>query len=372
MTSTFLHRLTPVHSLVLVGLTWFSAITTATPAHAQPGDGSTAPPATLGSAKEAGLAFDKARELMDLGQFDKACLLFKKSQELDASPGTLLNIANCSERERDLLEALKLFELARSSAAQHPRIADRPRWIEAADTRIARLRKRIPTLTLVASATEGSQVQLNDQVVQPSAEAIALNPGLQVLTVSADGYLSNRQELNVEEGKHLVVSLPQLVATPAMTPLPTPSEPAAPIGTPTPEPSLSLSPPPTGLTPLTADTQSSYGAAPMWLMASGAAVLGVGVGTGLLALSYKNEVQELCDANRVCPDSFEDPKSKGETMALTTDILYGVGGVLAGVGLALYFLEPSDSTEQSAEAFSGSLTTTCGVTTCGFIATGSF
>ena len=80
----------------------------------------------------------------------------------------------------------------------------------------------------------------------------------------------------------------------------------------------------------------------------GAMMLG-SIATGLMASSAQSELEDMCPTRMSCGGDLEDTKSKGETMALVTDILL-FGGVAVAAGGAAWLLLGSDSSESSPSA----------------------
>src|ERR1700679_1918479 len=79
-------------------------------------------PALNPVAREADQLFREGREALEKGDLPRAADRFEHSQELDPSPGTLLNLAQVYEHLGKLVKALDLFEHARK---QLPETDDR-------------------------------------------------------------------------------------------------------------------------------------------------------------------------------------------------------------------------------------------------------
>ncbi len=93
--------------------------------------------------------FDRARVLMDQGQFAEACPLLVESQRLDPAGGTLTNIAVCWEGAGRLATANEAFHAALGQAIKDAR-ADRK---AIAEERIAALAPRLSLLTVEVPPT---------------------------------------------------------------------------------------------------------------------------------------------------------------------------------------------------------------------------
>src|SRR5437868_13705153 len=97
---------------------------------------------------EAALAevlYQKGRELMAQGKAAEACPKFAESYRLDATTGTLLNLASCHETEGKLATAW--LEFSRSVAlARRDRRSDRVRF---AQDRLAAIEPKLSYLTVM-------------------------------------------------------------------------------------------------------------------------------------------------------------------------------------------------------------------------------
>jgi hypothetical protein len=87
---------------------------------------------------------------------------------------------------------------------------------------------------------------------------------------------------------------------------------------------------------------------PWIVMGSGAALIVGGAITGILALKTKSDLDSACPDGGCPPGSgFESDVSRGNTLALMTDVLMITGAVALGAGVALMFLMKGGKKEQA-------------------------
>jgi hypothetical protein len=70
----------------------------------------------------------------------------------------------------------------------------------------------------------------------------------------------------------------------------------------------------------------------------GLGALAAAIGTGSAALSIKSDVDSVCK-NKACPPSEKSKVDQGKALALSTDVLIGVGAAAVVVGVILYVVE---------------------------------
>ncbi len=114
--------------------------------------------------------FQSAREAMARGDFRAACPRFAESQRLDPAPGTLLNIAQCEEREG---------KLTASYAHVNEALEAFPRddfWIPYyAREQLAALKRRVPTVTVtLATGTSRARVFRDDLELREGSFGVPL------------------------------------------------------------------------------------------------------------------------------------------------------------------------------------------------------
>lgn len=81
------------------------------------------------------------------------------------------------------------------------------------------------------------------------------------------------------------------------------------------------------------------GAVPWVVLGVGGALVVASVITGALALDARASLGNLCAADRSCPPGYESMQSSGQTLAITTDVLWITGGLAVGTGVVLAVLD---------------------------------
>jgi hypothetical protein len=184
-------------------------------AHAQPAPSpstASAPPETVAEAER---WFEQGVARLDAGDFASACPLLERSQALDPSSGTLLNLGECYERLGRTASAWRAFGEAGRLAAAAGR-ADR---VEVAELRRQRLSAQLRKLVVVppAEAVAGLSLYLDELELPPSdfRTPIPVDPGVHVVRARAPGHSDAvLQAVAPEPGTSKEVLVPALVFVP--------------------------------------------------------------------------------------------------------------------------------------------------------------
>jgi hypothetical protein len=188
------------------------AITIATPASAEPTPTERALAQTL---------FDEGRKLMTEKHYAEACAKFAKSQELDPSAGTFINLALCHESEGKLATAWAEFNEALSQALRDGR-SDRE---QAAREHIEKLKPKLNQLTIAvsdAAKVKGFQVTLDGAPLREALWGVAtpIDPGKHMVVATAPNKQTYSTSVSFEEpGVARTVELPPLQSQAAPAPV---------------------------------------------------------------------------------------------------------------------------------------------------------
>lgn len=274
--------------------------------------------------------FRQGRDDAKRGDFAEACPKFEESYRLDPSPGTLLNLADCSEKLGRIATAWAHYEkLIQQVTESDSRAA-------LARSRSQALEPKIPKLALrVVAAAPPSTLVMRDGVVVGTGShgvPIPVDPGRHVVKVTARGRDERVYNLDLVEGQLLELAV----------------EPGPVTGT-APAPTTSAPPPVRSSRPPSEEHDGSAQTA-LGLIIGGVGVtsLVVGAVTGLMVFKKKSEFDLHCDDRKACDQQGLDAASSGKTLATVSTIttIIGVAGV--GAGVALVLTAPSASQPQTA------------------------
>lgn len=124
--------------------------------------------------------FQQGRRLLQAGRLEEACASFERSQLLDATISTLINLAGCREKSGKIATAWRLF----SEAARQTESSDNAQMRQLhsiASSRAARLAPRVSTITILVPAyAEDIEIVCDEEIVEKErwSKPIALDGGL--------------------------------------------------------------------------------------------------------------------------------------------------------------------------------------------------
>lgn len=274
--------------------------------------------------------FQEGRTLIEKGKIAEACEKFAASERLESKIGTLLNLADCHEREGKTATAWAEFNQVYARAFR----ANQTDRQELADERIRAL---LPRLSRVALKPErvypGMTARLDDIVLDAASfgTAIPLDPGEHPLEVTAPGRRPYFTKLRVEPKPGTVeVTVHPLESDPASTTREPPAQPQLPRA------SVVMPAPLAPFLPAEDTRKKTAG----WLTLGGSALaIGAGAFFGVRAIGFKNDSLRECDLSG-CSQSGLDLHSDARVSANASTIAFGVGLVAAAVGV--YLLLTSD------------------------------
>lgn len=282
--------------------------------------------------------FAEGKKLVSEGRLDLACPKFLASYKLDARIGTLLNLADCYERNGQLASAWARFLEVKpraEQAKQQERADYAAQHAAALDARVARL------TILVPSPVDGLEIKRDGVLVDPSAYgmAVPVDKGTHVVTASAPHKRSwSANAIVAMDGERPTLTVTLVDEQTAVVPVPvaTPARPVPPVAQP------ASSPP--------ADTSSgSNGRKILGLVLAGVGVVGVGVGAGfgISALGKNSDASPYCGQNGAGKNDCSGPgvgyRADAVSSGNLSTIFFAAGAALVTAGLVVWLTAPSRS-----------------------------
>jgi len=306
----------PSRALVrhVAALTLAATMASSLPARAEPSEGGAAAAESL---------FQEARKLMEQKKYGEACPKLVASHKLAPAVGTLLNLADCYERDGKLASAWARFHEA-IALAQRAGRSDRERT---ARERAEKLEPRLIRLSIVAK-DPNVEVRLDGNPLDAAAlgTPVPVDPGKHTVDATAKGKKPFTTTIEVSERTRTpTIEVPPLETDPE-------SERKNGIATSAPD-----TEPPAEEPRSDGSTQRIIG-----LAAIGAGVVGVGVGAffGLRTSAKWSEAQEHCDASLACDRTGVELAATAKNAGTVSTIAFIAGGVLLAGGAAAFFMAP--------------------------------
>jgi hypothetical protein len=178
----------------------------------------------VGAAAQAEALFREGRALMDAGKLGEACAAFDASQRFEPAISTLLNLANCREKNNELATAWGLFlEAERSTRAG---VDESTKLLhQVALDRASRLEPRVSKLTISVSPEsklDGLDILRDKEYVDSATwnRALPINGGTYTITARAPGRnqwsttitLENADDAKTVLVPKLTLAVPEVVA----------------------------------------------------------------------------------------------------------------------------------------------------------------
>jgi hypothetical protein len=280
--------------------------------------------------------FDEAQQRVAAGDYEQACPKFKASYALDPGGGTLLNLADCLEKQGRTASAWSTFKDALVQAQRD----GRNERVEYAQSHIRTLESQLAYLTVEVPATS-TVAQLSLQVDgTPLASAawgtpLPVDPGAHVVRAEAPGFEPFEQTVTLAVGPAAreTIELPVLHAAAAE---PAAASPAAP--------------------PMAAAEVGHPGRPWGWVAGGvGVAALGVGSYFGVRAFSHWDERNAACKGG--CTSEAKAAGDDASQAATIATVGVSAGVVLLATATVLFLY--SNDADPTADAASGlSLTAT--------------
>jgi hypothetical protein len=285
--------------------------------------------------------FEAGRAAMERQDYATACQRFRESQQLDPAAGTLINLAECLDRQGLVASSWQAWKEARDTLRTgDERIGVVDKKLTAAAARLPKLELR-----LAEGAPDGTVVTRDGLALGPASLSLALpvDPGPHKIIVTAPGHAPHEYDVTIAEA-----------ATQTLTVEAGAAEQSAPVATKPPEAGPAASAPPANAPP-PAPVAEGGGSRRTWgwvsLSVGGAGLVVAGT-TGLLALGKKHTMDSECTKSGsalLCSDAGVDAAHSGKTFATVADVSAVVAVIGGGVG-AYLLLSSGDSGKTAVSA----------------------
>jgi hypothetical protein len=270
-------------------------------------------------------AYGRGKAAFAEGRFDEAAKEFREANRLKPSWRIYYNIAQAEAAGKRYGLALEAFEKYLSEGGDD---VEAERQSEVL-SEVARLRNLVGYIKV--SAPEGTTVAVDGELrgTAPIFRELPVAASVRhTVTATAEGAVVGEETVQVSGGRTVQVALTAktepAVTEPVASPETQPSPTAAPVETVSEGPSAD----PGG-------TKGSRLRIIGWATTGvGAAVLIGGVVTAGLAMSKEGDLKDNC-SNGTCPEEYLATQDQRDNLALATDILLPVGGVIAAAGITM-------------------------------------
>jgi hypothetical protein len=308
---------------------------------AHPAMAQDAAPAASDAAVRARALFDEGLAATKAERWGDARHAFAAALELKRAPILLYSLAVAERNSGELVAALQHFDEFLSQPVEP---ATKP-FQEPARTALTALNEQVPHVIIVVQPEGTADVSLRiDGAAAPplaSDKSLLLDPGNHVISAVAPGYIEAREELALNPGDEITVSL-------TLQRSPTAAQPAQPSAR---EPAVD---------------EGSGVLLPIGLVTAGfgVAALGAALGFKLASAGAEQDVKDA-DGQIEAAEHFDT----AESLQLGAQVMAGIGGVLTAAGLIMLFVDLSSGDELQPSA---ALRTGCTGAGCQFQIVGTF
>lgn len=261
--------------------------------------------------------FEEGRSLMDKGRFGEACPKLAESHRLDPGVGTLLNLAECYEKQGRTASAWATYLDAETLAT---RLNQAPRATFAAQ-RARQLGPTLPKLAIRVTETrsEGSAVTVTlrrdgEALAKPAwSTFVPVDPGEHRIEASAPGFTTFTRTVTARAGEPVEVVVPALA----------------------PDHSVAARP---------SSAQKTVG---LVIAGAGLVAAGVGLTFGAIAKSKNDDARSNYCTPVACRQQGVDLLREADSAALVSTVLVSVGAAVLVGGVVTFLTAPSTSKASS-------------------------
>lgn len=264
--------------------------------------------------------FDDAKKLFGANKFAEACPKFLASHKLDPQPGTVLNLADCYERNGQLASAWARYG---ETATLSSRAGQKEREAYARG-RASELAPKLAHVTIVVNGAAPGETLKQDGVDVPRemiGVAVPIDLGSHPLEASAPNAKPWRGVIEVKaDGASVRIEVPRLEPLAEDRPV-VPDKPETPSET--------------------SDRGRSMRIGGLAAAGVGVAALGVGTVLALTAKSaYDDAVRDCSGDPPMCDHDAATAADAARSRGTIASVFFVIGGVGLAGGAALFFLAP--------------------------------
>jgi hypothetical protein len=296
---------------------------------------------------------EEAADLYDAGDYEKARDLFRRAYSVYPAPTLALWEARALEKLGRLVEAEERYAVAQRYELQQDDPSLYYAAVAEARSEVDRLRKRIPTVTIVlrgvAPNDPAVEVRIDERRVNPALLGFPkpVDPGTRTITVLVRGQQRDSVVVTLKERDQKKVELTVVEQDAASAqPFEPVAEPAAPKPLAEVASVVDRGPVEQVEQERRPSTQRTLGTIGLGL---GAVGLATGAVTGLVAIGKYNTLKENCDGGD-CPPPYHDDLRTFRTLRTASTAGYVVGAVGLTAGIVLLLTAPGDSSDQASAA----------------------
>jgi hypothetical protein len=275
--------------------------------------------------------FDEGRTLMASGRLAEACAKFSASEQLAPSGGTLLNLADCYEKNSQFASAWAMFQEVQSRAHR----AGRADVEKMASDRVKEIDPKLSFLTIIVppeAVVDGLEVRRDGEVVPRGAwgTVLPVDGGTHRVDAKAPGKKEATMTASVApSGDRATITVSRLDDLPPA------------VSTPGSQREASVAAP---------ETASRTSGMPfqkkLALVLGGGGIVAIGVGGvfGAQAISKNKDAMPFCPASPRCNDPRGVQLTNDARSAATiSTVLFVAGGALVAAGATLFLTSPTSS-----------------------------
>jgi hypothetical protein len=286
-----------------------------------------AAPAARAQSVEAEVLFRDGKKLLKDGKIAEACEKLEASDHLESTVGTLLNLADCREKNHQLATAWVDFRKAAAAA----KLAHDDKREAEAHRREKLLEPRLASLTIKvadANRVDGLTIARNDAAIDPALwnQGVPVDAGDYDIVAQAPGHTRWTKHVHVaSEGQVIAIDVPQLESH------------AAPDNSVT-----KLAPPPTSAPAVEEEAPPAVFTPKRKLAVAVAAIGAAGIGAGIALGLHARNLEKQSDA--ICPTSSCNDlravqlNSDARSSGLYANIGYVAGGAAIAGAVVLWFI----------------------------------